>query len=205
MEIEIIEAPIRFHLHGLSSAVQNSNFGEVGMKLMNALWKILKESNTANSGINHWVYLPDGQMFVGVALLQNGRTPEKLEPLIFELQRHLTHVHMGPYQALPAKWAALKAELADRGESICSPSLEIYGHHCDDLSKLETMILIGLQPRRSEDEVRHQVGGERQSHLPRQLAPHRLNEHEAKRDDDHRVTPLHGRICDSSSPASNSL
>jgi hypothetical protein len=146
MEIEIIETPIRFHLHGLSSPVQGNNFGEVGMKLMNEMWKIVKESNTANSGINHWVYLPDGKMFVGVELLQNARSPEQLEPLIFELQRHLKHVHVGPYQALPGKWASLKSALAGRGETISSPSLEIYGHHCEDQSKLATTILIGLQP-----------------------------------------------------------
>lgn len=148
MEIEIIETPIRFHLHGLASRVQGNNFGEVGMELMNEMWKIVKESNTANSGINHWVYLPDGKMFVGVELLQNTRSPEQLEPLIFELQRHLKHVHVGPYQALPAKWASMKSALAGRGETISSPSLEIYGHHFEDPSKLETTILIGLQPNR---------------------------------------------------------
>ena len=148
MEIEIIETPMRFHLHGLSSAVQNNSYGEIGLKLMNEMWKVVKESKTATTGINHWVYLPDNQMFVGVELLQNSQCPEQLEPMDFELQRHLKHVHVGPYQALPAKWASLKSELADRGETISPPSLEIYGHHCEDQSKLETTILIGLQQKR---------------------------------------------------------
>ena len=146
MEIEIVETPIRFHLHGLSSAVQNNYFSEVGLKLMDAMWKVVKESQTATTGINHWVYLPENQMFVGVELLSNSRGPDHLEPLVFELQRHLKYVHVGPYQALPAKWASLKSELRRRGETICSPSLEIYGHHCDDPSKQETTILIGLKP-----------------------------------------------------------
>jgi hypothetical protein len=147
MEIEIVETPIRFRLHGKGSVVQDNCFGEVGLRLMNEMWQIVKTSQAATSGINHWVYLPDGRMFVGVQLLANTPTPEQLEPLEFELQRYLKHVHIGPYQALPEKWRALKTRLAGLGETIGSPSLEIYGHHCDDPSKLETTILIGLQPR----------------------------------------------------------
>ena len=88
-------------------------------------------------------------MFVGVELRtpQPVPTPDPLEPLEFELQRPMRHVHVGPYQSLPQKWTALKAELAARGEVIGSPSLEVYGHHCDDPAKLETTILIGLRAK----------------------------------------------------------
>ncbi len=149
MEMEIVESPILFHLHGITSVVENNRFGETGMKLMNEMWKVVKESNTANKGINHWVYLPGCRMFVGVELLQNSSAPKELEPLAFELQRYLKHVHIGPYQALPDKWKSVKAELANCGETIGigSPSLEIYGHHCDDPSKAETTILIGLKSK----------------------------------------------------------
>ncbi len=145
MKLEIIDTPIQFRLHGLSSDVQNRRFGEVGMKLMNEMWRIVKESNTATSGINHWVYLPDGRMFVGAELFSDALPPEPMESMEFDLNRYLKHVHVGPYQNLPATWAALKTELAELGESIGSPSIEIYGHHCDDPSKLETTILIGLR------------------------------------------------------------
>ncbi len=144
MEFDIIEAPIRFQLCGLASSVRNNNFGEVGMSLMNEMWKVMKASKTATTGINHWVYLPDNQMFVGVELVEDSQCPAPLDAVVFELQRYLKHVHIGPYQALPAKWSSLKSELARRGESIYSPSLEIYGHHNDDPSKLETTILMGL-------------------------------------------------------------
>ena len=147
MNIEIIEEPIRFHLHGIGGVVENERFGEVGFRLMNEMWQVVKSTNTPTTGINHWIYLPDGRMFVGVELrdAQQISIPDQLEPLEFELQRYMKHVHVGPYQALPQKWKALKADLAVRGEIIGSPSLEIYGHHCDDPSKLETTILIGLQ------------------------------------------------------------
>jgi hypothetical protein len=145
MRIEIIETPIQFHLHGMSATVPNHSYGEVGMRLMGEMWKVVKQTGTATTGINHWVYLPDERMFVGVELLPNTQAPVGLEPLRFELGRYVKHVHIGPYQALPGKWKALKDEIAAHGETIGSPSLEVYGHHCDDPSKLETTILIGLQ------------------------------------------------------------
>src|SRR5260221_1726517 len=45
-------------------------------------------------------------------------TPEQLEPLEFELQRYMKHLHVGPYQALPQKWKDLKAEL-EIGRASC--------------------------------------------------------------------------------------
>jgi hypothetical protein len=54
-------------------------------------------------GINHWVYLPDDKMFVGVELRgpHPSLSPVPLVPLEFQLSRYLKHVHVGPYQALP--------------------------------------------------------------------------------------------------------
>ena len=147
MKIEIIEEPIRFYLHGIGGVVENERYGEVGLRLMNEMWQVVKGAGIATTGINHWVYLPDGRMFVGVELRNSQQlpTPNQIEPLEFELQRYMKHIHIGPYQALPQKWKELKAELATRGEVISSPSLEVYGHSCEDPSKAETTILIGLK------------------------------------------------------------
>ena len=93
------------------------------------------------------MYLDNRGMFVGVELLADAQAPAGLEPLAFELPRYVRHEHIGPYQALPEKWRALKAELAARGEAIGFPSLEVYGHHCDDPAQSETTILIGLKPK----------------------------------------------------------
>jgi hypothetical protein len=149
MRIEIIEEPIRFHLHGIGGVVENERYGEVGLRLMNEMWQVVKSARIPTTGTNHWVYLPDGRMFVGVELRNAQQIPmlNQLEPLEFELPRHMKHVHVGPYQALPQKWKELKTELAARGEVISSPSLEVYGHHCDEPSKLETTIMIGLQAK----------------------------------------------------------
>src|SRR4029077_20418686 len=151
MKIEIIDEPIRFHLHGIGGVVENERYGEVGLRLMNEMWQGVKVPKIPTTGINHWVYLLDGRMFVGVEL-QNARqipAPGCVQPLEFELQRYMKHLHVGPYQALPQKWKELKAELAARGEIVGSPSLEIYGDQCDEPSKAETTILIGLQTKPS--------------------------------------------------------
>jgi hypothetical protein len=149
MEVEIIESPIRFHLYGVGGVVEGEWYGEVGLRLMNEMWQAVKGARVPTTGINHWVCLRGDRMFVGVELRSphQGPMPDALEPLEVELPRYLNHVHVGPYQALPQKWKALKAELAARGEVVGSPSLEVYGHHCDDPAKLETTILIGLRAR----------------------------------------------------------
>lgn len=147
MNLEILESPLRFNLHGLASEVENEQYGPTGLRLMDAMWKVVKESGLGTTGINHWVYLPDGRMFVGVEVADSDklRVPAPLEPYEFELRRCLKHQHVGPYQALPQKWRTLKAELAARGETVGFPSLEVYGHaSCDGSSEPETTILMGL-------------------------------------------------------------
>ena len=147
MNVEIVEEPIRFHLYGIGGVVENERYAEVGFRLMNEMWRVVKEAKIPTTGVNHWVYLPAGRMFVGVELRtpQQVPIPDQLEPLEFELQRYMKHLHVGPYQALPQKWKDLKTELAARGEVIASPSLEVYGHHCEDPAMAETTILIGLE------------------------------------------------------------
>lgn len=149
MKIEIVEEPIRFHLHGIRGVVENERYGEVGLGLMNEMWQVVKAATIPTTGINHWVYLPDERMFVGVELRnpQQVSMPGQLESLEFELQRYMRHVHVGPYQALPQKWKELKAELAARGETISLPSLEIYGNDCSEAAEPETTILLGLKTK----------------------------------------------------------
>lgn len=151
MDTVIIDKPLCFRLHGKSSVVNNHAYGETGLGLMNQVWTTIKKFGVATTGINHWVYLPDDRMFVGVELLSRDVSPDGLELVEFELRRHLRYIHVGPYQALPNTWLALKEMLSAQGETIATPSLEIYGHHCEDVSKLETTILIALEPKHFHD------------------------------------------------------
>src|SRR4051794_343726 len=50
MNIDIIEAPIRFHLHGISDVVENEKFGEVRMRLMNEMWQVVKTAQVPTTG-----------------------------------------------------------------------------------------------------------------------------------------------------------
>lgn len=149
LDIAIVEQPVTFQLHGLGGVVAGRSHGEVGFLLMNEMWRLVKGAKLGNTGINHWVYLPDDRMFVGVALASPAKAgiPEELELLEIELKRHARHLHIGPYRELPQKWQALKRELASRGECVVAPSLEIYGHASPDESKAETTILLGLAQR----------------------------------------------------------
>lgn len=145
MNIEIIEEPRRFTLFGLRDVVEGERYSEVGLRLMNSVWQTVKHANLRNTGINHWVYLSLGTIFVGVELLDTPPTaPESLETLSFELTRYAQHRHVGPYQALPQKWRDLTALLATQNKQVQLPSLEIYGHHCDESTQPETTILLGL-------------------------------------------------------------
>lgn len=148
VNIEIGTSPLEFHLCGLGSQVDNSQFGAVGMRLMNELWSTVRAAQVPTKGTNHWVYLADRSMFVGVELQdREAAVPQPLKGLDVRLSRYAKHVHVGPYQELPAKWLALTGELAARGEVIRNPSLEVYGHHSDEPGKQETTILIGLGQR----------------------------------------------------------
>ena len=42
MKVEIIETPIRFHLHGIGGVVENERYAEVGLRLMNEMWQVVK-------------------------------------------------------------------------------------------------------------------------------------------------------------------
>ncbi len=151
MEIDIIEEPIQFSLHGLSAVVDDQTYGEVGCRLMDEMWKIVSKAELETTGINHWVYFADERMFVGVKVqnAEQAAIPHQFEQCEVELKRYSKHIHVGPYRELPQKWQALKSELATRGESVTMPSLEVYGYSCegDDDSKAKTTILMGLKPK----------------------------------------------------------
>ena len=83
MKIEILEEPIRFHLHGIGGVVEHERIGEVGLRCMNEMWQVVKSAGIPSTGINYWVYLPDGRLFVGVELRNATQhpVPDRLEPL----------------------------------------------------------------------------------------------------------------------------
>ncbi len=144
MQIEITETPFHVELLGKSGMVPNGDYGEVGRPLMDEMWKAIQDHGIQNSGVNHWVYLGNSEMFVGVEPAADAGAGS-LKRLSVTMERHARHVHVGPYDQLPQKWKSLTAEISQRDEVIKYPSIEIYGHWQQDPDKLETTILIGLQ------------------------------------------------------------
>lgn len=147
MTADITDVPFRVRLVGRGGTVAGERYAEMGFALMNELWAIVRGGKVANRGVNHWVYLPDHRLFAGVELVDPTAVPDGLEPLTVELARHVRYVHVGAWSDLPRVWAGLKTWIAEQGERIGSPALEIYGHHSDDPAKQETTILIALEPK----------------------------------------------------------
>ena len=94
MEIQIVEVPIRFRLVGHSAIVKDNCYGDVGFRLMNEMWGVVKGSKLETTGINHWVYLADCRMFVGVELKhpEHQPLPDPLVPMEFELPAKLSEL-----------------------------------------------------------------------------------------------------------------
>ncbi|MCA9261120.1 MAG: GyrI-like domain-containing protein, partial [Planctomycetales bacterium] len=103
MSVEICTAPVAFRLYGLKGLVNGRSYGEVGFALMNAMWETIKQSQFPHRGVNHWVYLPDDRMFVGVETSVDDEPPlpNRFEMLELSLARHARYLHVGPYEALP--------------------------------------------------------------------------------------------------------
>ena len=146
MQFEIIEQPFAVELIGLQGKVEAKCFGETGRRLMDAMWKEIRERSIENNGINHWVYPSPDELFTGVELVSRPAKTGSLAIRRFELARYARYLHRGPYDLLPGVWKQLSEALAERGERRVGPDMEIYGHWADDPAELETTILISVSP-----------------------------------------------------------
>lgn len=147
MNAEMIDTPFRLRLVGKRGPVPDASYGPTGLKLMGQLWAAVCERDTATRGINHWVYLPGGEMFTGVELTDPSAGVEGLESLDVLLPRYLRAAHTGPYSELPALWAGLRSHLARLGETPTALGVEVYDHWCENPAELRTTVLIGLERR----------------------------------------------------------
>jgi hypothetical protein len=147
MSIDIAETPLRIELAGNRGKVTGRRYGEVGKRLMDPMWAEIRAKGIKTTGINHWVYLAEDEMFTGVELASPAGDRGSLEPLSVELRRYARTVHRGPYTELGVAWDRLCAELAARGEKKGFPGIEIYGHWNEDPCQLVTTILVALAPQ----------------------------------------------------------
>lgn len=146
MDYDIVNAPFRVMLYGFRGTSNGETIPVVGKRLMDAMWEEVHKHGIKTKGINHWVYLPNSEMFVGVELAAEQSNPMgHLDQLEVSLERYLQRVHKGPYSELPQLWPQLMAALKQQGEAPAFPNLEIYGHWHSDETKCETTIIIGLK------------------------------------------------------------
>ncbi len=144
MNLEISTEPFRVTLFGYCGLIGNGNVPAAGKQLMDRMWKEVQSHKIVTKGINHWVYLPNSMIFVGVELVDPFSDAGTLEKKEITLERYLKYLHVGPYATLPQIWPELFTQLKHRNEEPRFPSLEIYGHWNPDPTKCETTILIGL-------------------------------------------------------------
>lgn len=144
MEIEI-RHNLKLRLYGFSGAVKDFQFGPTGIALSERMWKVVAGHQLENDGINIWVYDSMQHMFTGVRLATPPDPNLGLEERVVTLDTYAWYKHVGPYTALFAVNQQMREELSRRKISYGVPSLEIYGHHSPDESKLETEIVYSVR------------------------------------------------------------
>lgn len=140
MEIEI-RSNLKLRLYGFSAPVPDFKFGETGIRLADRLWDIVKKNNLSHKGINIWVYDSQAAMFAGVEIDPVPDAKPGLEERHLEFKKYAWYKHVGSYHLLKDANDRMRHELQKRGLNYGPPSLEIYGHHGPDESKLETEII----------------------------------------------------------------
>jgi hypothetical protein len=155
MEPEVRTVPIEHAIWGRSLRHDPAKgFGEEIMALLGRVWPVIKANAIPNDGINRVVYEREGDggectVFAGVALRKGAGVDlaavGELERKMVRLTRYAYWKHIGPYRLIPATGAAMTRALAGRGVRTGWPMVEVYGHWCEDESKLEveTFVEVG--------------------------------------------------------------
>jgi hypothetical protein len=139
--IQIKNNPLNIKLHGVFAYIEDDR-GSAGTQAMNQMWQIIQDNNLTHKGINHWVYLSENKMFVGVELETE---TDLLEQYIVTMNKSIYYKHIGPYNLLPSIHQTIIDDIKSRFEEIHYPVVEVFGHWTDDQSKLETEIYYFLQ------------------------------------------------------------
>lgn len=144
MEIQIINEPVQLKLWGFGTVVNDKDYVKAMFALSGRVWSVVKEKNVATEGKNIWVYGPGNAIFAGVRL-EGDTAVTPLELLELAIPRHAYYKHIGPYQVIPQTGRQMRVEIQERGFTIESPYIEIYGHWTKDENKLETELIFALR------------------------------------------------------------
>jgi hypothetical protein len=145
MNIEIIDKPLRYTLHGFSGTALNKDYAGTAFKLMDKMWKVVKSNNLKNKGLNIWAYEQNESVFSGVELTEIPNQNFGLEQKTVILLKYAYYKHIGPYHLIKQSGKNMTDDLKSRGYETTLPHIEIYGHWTNDESKLETELLFCLK------------------------------------------------------------
>jgi len=145
MKIEIINKDFHLNLHGISGVAINKDYVGTVFRLMDKMWRIIKEKELKHKGINIWVYEPDEKVFAGVELIDAVNGDTGLEQKNITLSKYAFYRHIGPYNLIKEAGQAMTEALKKKGFESRLPYIEIYGHWTSDETKLETELLMSLQ------------------------------------------------------------
>ena len=145
MNVEIINKPLIFTIHGFSGVAINKDYAGTAFRLMDKMWQEVKSNNLKNKGLNVWVYEPGEKVFAGVELDDPFRKDTMLEQKTINLTKYAYYKHIGAYSGIKQAGQNMTDELKRRGFDIIDPYIEIYGHWTNDETKLETELLMCLK------------------------------------------------------------
>jgi hypothetical protein len=145
MNIEIVVEPLTLVLYGVSGHVEGKNYGLTGQRLMDVLWKEIVAKGLKHKGINHWVYENKEMLFTGVELEGPVGSECELARKKVVVPQYAYGKHIGPISELGTVYEGIHEVLRSKGLQSCYPSIEIYGHWTEDVSKFETEIIVAIE------------------------------------------------------------
>jgi len=145
MNVEIINEPLRLHMHGFSGIAINKDYSGTAFKLMDRMWQTVKANNLKNKGLNIWVYEQGERVFAGVELNEIPGQETGLEQKTVTLLKYAHYKHIGSYHLIKQAGKNMTDELKSKGYETVLPYIEIYGHWTNDETKIETLLLMALK------------------------------------------------------------
>jgi hypothetical protein len=145
MNVEIINKPFRFDIHGFSGTALNKDYIGTAFRLSSKMWQTVKTNNLKNKGINVWVYEPNDMVFTGVELDNIPEHETGLEQKSIVLTKYAYCKHVGPYNLVKQVGLNMQNELKNKGFETELPYIEIYGHWTSDETKAETELIMSLK------------------------------------------------------------
>ncbi|MFL6375230.1 MAG: hypothetical protein ACJ73D_11235 [Pyrinomonadaceae bacterium] len=144
MDIEIREN-LAWDLYGISGEVIELDFAGTGKRLMDELWRRVRENQLPHKGINFWVYDSASRMFTGVEMNDATAVGDLLEYKPVNIARAAYYRYVGPYHKLVDTHHAFERELAARDLREIGPRVERYGDWVGDENQAVTEIFIGIE------------------------------------------------------------